>query len=170
MLVVHATKKLLERLRPTVLAGPATSSTTILGSWYATVLFWRPQVALFVNEATLLPVLIPLAPAVTLLERFSATLDTVLTAHGAAEEVISAELAVMEDRVLAKTTNRSVVGIMNEFAFLAAAWRDPNGDSDLLGLSLRLAGTPCGPLYRRHVSPDRELAARLRELTGGAGD
>jgi hypothetical protein len=142
MLVVHATKKLLERLRPEALAGPETSSTTMLGSWYATVLFWRPQVALFVNEATLLPVLMPLAPAVTLLERFRAALATLLVAHGAAEEVISAELAEMEHHVLAKTTDRSVVGMLNEFAFLADAWRDQDGGTDLLGLSLRLARLP----------------------------
>jgi len=33
----------------------------------------------------------------------------------------------------------------------------------LLGLSVRLAGTPCGPLYKRDVSPDRELAALLAQ-------
>lgn len=32
----------------------------------ATALFWKPQVALLVNEPTLLPVLMPLAPAATL--------------------------------------------------------------------------------------------------------
>jgi hypothetical protein len=32
-------------------------------------------------------------------------------------------------------------------------------------LSLQLAGTPLGPLYQRHVSPDRELAALVAERT-----
>lgn len=41
MLVVHTTKKLPDRVgAPTV--DPDTSSSTILGSWYATALFWRP--------------------------------------------------------------------------------------------------------------------------------
>jgi hypothetical protein len=45
------TKKFLDRVgRPT--ASPGDPSTTALGSWYATVLPWRPQVALFVNEMT----------------------------------------------------------------------------------------------------------------------
>ena len=35
-------------------------------------------------------------------------------------------------------------------------------EHDLLSLSLRLAETPCGPLYKRHISPDRELAAIVR--------
>ena len=35
---------------------------------------------------------------------------------------------------------------------------------DLVGLAVRLAATPCGPLYDRNVSPDRELAAILRVI------
>ena len=29
---------------------------------------------------------------------------------------------------------------------------------------MRLATTPCGPLYSKHVSPDRELDALLRSI------
>lgn len=35
------------------LVAEPSKSTTALGAWYATVLFWKPNVALFVNEATL---------------------------------------------------------------------------------------------------------------------
>lgn len=38
-------------------------STIVLGQWYATAVSWKPQVALFANEGTLLPVLTPLASA-----------------------------------------------------------------------------------------------------------
>jgi hypothetical protein len=48
------------------------SATTALGDWYTTVLFWRPHVALFVNEPTLLPVVIAFAPAASVLDRFPA--------------------------------------------------------------------------------------------------
>ena len=34
-----------------------------------------------------------------------------------------------------------------------------DGETDLMALSLRLAETPCSPLYKRHISPDRELSA-----------
>jgi hypothetical protein len=65
MSTIHATKKLLTRVK-----GPSAPAeeipTTTLGNWYATAVFWRPQVALFVNERSLLPLLIPLAPAATL--------------------------------------------------------------------------------------------------------
>jgi hypothetical protein len=69
----------------------------------------------------------------------------------------------MRELCLAKTSNRSVVGMMNEFTFLAEAHLGTGTQPDLLGLSVRLAGTPCGPLYKRHVSPDRELAALLAQ-------
>ena len=69
MFSIPATRKLLGRVnRPVV--PPVSEPATILGNWYANVLFWKPQVVLLVNERTLLPVLMPLAPAATLAERF----------------------------------------------------------------------------------------------------
>jgi len=59
--------------------------------------------------------------------------------------------------VVAPTIDRSVVGSMNDFAFLADHRR--NDTPDLEGLSKALAHVPCGPLYKRHVYPDAELAA-----------
>jgi uncharacterized protein DUF6933 len=163
VLIVRATKKLLQRIGPPTLR-EGEDSTTLLGQWYATALPWRPQVALLVNETTLLPVLMPLAPAATLLARFAEQVATVLAAHGAPDTVIGDEVQRMRDYRLAGTANRSVVGIMNEFTFLATTYRDEGGQQDLLELSLRLARTPCGPLYRKNVSPDRELAALLRSI------
>jgi hypothetical protein len=161
---VRATKKLLDRIGPPSLS-EGEQSTTMLGQWYATAVFWKPQVALFVNEATLLPVLMPLAPAATLLARFPQQVATVLAAHGTPDTIISAELQQMRDRRLAKTANRSVVGVMNEFTYLAETYRDNTPEPDLLVLAMRLATTPCGPLYGKHVSPDRELDALLRSIT-----
>ena len=162
MLVVHGTKKLLDRLG----SAPRQvndASTTALGSWYATALFRRPQVALFVNEATLLPVLVPLAPAATVIDRFAPALGAVLAGHQAPDGFIDAEMAEMAPWRVAKTANRSVVGIMNEFAYLGQVWGGGGDERALLRLSMRLAEVPCGPLYSRHGSPDRELAAFLSQ-------
>ncbi len=159
VLIVRATKKLLSRLGPPAAAAEL-ASTTLLGDWYATAWFWRPQVALLVSEVTLLPVLMPLAPAATLLRRFGRQLELVLTAHGAPPEFINAELQEMGEVRLGKTASRSV-GIMNEFTHLAHMRRQD--EPDLLALAVHLAATPCGPLYQRHVSPDRELAALVAD-------
>lgn len=158
MLVVHATGKLLARLgKPTT--APATASTTALGSWYATAIFWRPQVALFVNQSTLLPVFLPLAPAGTLLDRFPDAVAQVLTALGADRRFVDAERAAMHDHQVVKTADRSTVGMLTEFAWLADVHTNGKGTPDLLPLSVQLAHTPCGPLHDRTGFPDLELAA-----------
>jgi len=155
---IHATKKLLDRVNRPVL--PAVSEpATILGNWYANVLFWKPQVALLVNERTLLPVLMPLAPAATLSERFPEALEPVFESLGVALAFIEAEIGAMADVRYAKTANRSVIGIMNEFKYLAEVYRSHRDFDDLVALAVKLSRTPCGPLYKRHVSPDRELDA-----------
>lgn len=69
MFTVHATKKLLDQIKVRPHSAPP-EATTQLGNWYATALFWKPQVVLFVNEPTLLPILVPLAPAATVTDRF----------------------------------------------------------------------------------------------------
>jgi hypothetical protein len=45
VLVVRGAKKLRERAKGPA-AQPDDESTTVLGEWFATALFWRPQVAL----------------------------------------------------------------------------------------------------------------------------
>lgn len=163
--VVHGTRKFLER----VSAPPGAEvrhPTTVLGDWYATVLFWKPQAALFLNESTLLPVLLPFAPADTVIDRFPAALATVLRRHGVGEPFIEAECAAMADHRVAKTTNRSAVGMLTEFAFLGGAYAESEDVVDLVELSLWLARTPCGPLESGQGSPDRELAAHIARQRG----
>lgn len=160
MFYLHCTKKLLDRVKPEI--SPLGQSDTLLGNWYATALFWKPQVALLVSERTLLPVLIPLAPAATLARRFPAQLALVLKEHGIAADFIAQEVWRMGSVQYAKTANRSVVGILNEFLrqaefWLAAYGYEKGDDDDLLCISAKLAETPCSPLYKGPVSPDRAL-------------
>ncbi|MFO1256262.1 MAG: hypothetical protein U1E37_11445 [Sphingomonadaceae bacterium] len=160
MFRLHCTKKLLDRIKPEIVA-PGQSDTA-LGNWYATVLFWKPQVALLVSERTLLPVLMQLAPAATLARRFPAQFALVLKEHGVSSEFIAQEVWRMDKVQHAKTANRSVVGILNEFVkqaefWLAAYAYEKGDDDDLLAISAKLAETPCSPLYKGPVSPDKAL-------------
>src|SRR3954454_405174 len=159
--VVHGTRAFRDRV-PGPAAGPGETSTTVLGDWYATVLRWRRPAALFVNELTLLPLVLPLAPAKTLLTRLPDALAELLSADRVPAPLIEAEHVEALEHPLAPTTNRSLAGVMNEFAFLADLHRDEQ--PDLMRLSMRLATTPCGRLFQRHISPDRGLAALLVEL------
>ncbi|TCG03556.1 hypothetical protein BZM27_47535 [Paraburkholderia steynii] len=159
MLYLHCTQKLLNRLKPEVVE--VGSSTTKLGSWYATVLPWKRQIAMLVNERTLLPVLLPLAPATSLATRLPEALAEILAAHGVSHSFIESEVSQMQVVKYARTQNRSVVGIMTQFAYLAQGYRGDDKMTDLIELSLKLAHTPCSPLYKGPVFPDRAL----KELT-----
>lgn len=165
MLVVRGTKKLRDRVK-----GPAAAadevSTTALGDWFATALFWKPQVALLVNQRTLLPVFVELAPAATLLERVPAAIEAALRRQGVDEAFIAAERAAMGEVRIAPTNDRTIVGVMTEFG-LHAGWVREKGLTDLDALSQRLATMLLGPLMKGDGpgSPDRALAA----LAGGAG-
>ena len=68
----------------------------------------------------------------------------------------------MVEIALTKTANRSVVGTMNEFSFLAEGYREYLETSDLAALSTRLANTPCSPI--KYNSPAR----LLKEVLGDA--
>lgn len=160
MLVVRGTKKLRDRLGRAAIAEPGDASTTVLGDWFATALFWRPQVAMLVNQRTLLPVFLPLAPAATLVDRIPGAIANALRQQGVDESVVVAELAAMETVRIAPTNDRSVLGVMNEFVF-QAGWHHDEGLDDLDALSYRLSSRLVGPLLGRHGSPDRELAALL---------
>lgn len=163
MLVVRGTKKLRDRVKGPVAAADEVS-TTSLGDWFATALFWKPQVALVVNQRTFLPVFVELAPAATLLDRIPAAIEAALRRQGVDEAFIATERAAMGEVRIAPTNDRSVVGVMNEFA-LHGEWAHQDGLTDLEALSLRMAHMPLGPLRKRHGFPDRELAA----LVGVAG-
>jgi hypothetical protein len=159
MVVVRGTKKFLARVGE---PGRETAvSTGGLGDWYANLWFWRPQVVLFVNSSTLLPVLVPLAPAKSVLSRLPHAFAEVAGELGVTGPNLEAELEAMSEQSLAKTESRSVLGTMNEFTHLADNYRWMHDDIELIDLSLWLAQVPCRPLFGGEGSPDRELRARL---------
>ncbi len=110
MFTLRCTKKLLARLGST----PAINEvqpTTRLGDWHANLLF-RPsgQVVLFANERTLLPVLVPAAPASSLLNRFPAAAAYLLLRLGVPAAVVEAERSEMAEVRIRKTASRQVLG------------------------------------------------------------
>jgi hypothetical protein len=159
MLVVRGTKKLRDRIRAAPTAGPLDTSTTLLGDWFGTALFWKPQVAMFVNSRTFIPVFMPLAPAGSVLDRLPEAVAAVLRCHGAPDSFLASELDAMREVRLAPTNDRSMLGVMNEYAY-HGKWRH-EASTDLVELSINLAGMSIGPLRDRTGFPDLELAAVL---------
>lgn len=160
MLIVRGTKKLRDRMKGAPPADPDDESTTALGDWFVNALFWKPQVALLVNSRTFLPVYVPLAPAKTLLDRIPDAIESALRAQGVPEETVAAERSAMSEVRLAPTNDRTVLGVMNEFAYLGEVFVT-NGGLDLEALSMRMSDIVVGPLDRRAGTPGRELAVVL---------
>jgi ABC-type protease/lipase transport system fused ATPase/permease subunit len=125
MLVVRGTKKLRDRVKGAP-AADGEVSTTALGDWFATALFWRPQVAVLVNTRTFLPVFLELAPAATLLDRIPEAIDHALRVHGVDDSFATAERAAMTEVRIARaldslTAGRSTITIAHRLSTAEAS-------------------------------------------------
>lgn len=156
---LHGTKKLRDRIKVPETTG-APPSDTLLGDWYGTALFWKPQAALLLNTETMIPVLMPLAPASTLLERMLAEVVRVLNAHGVPESILRAEQAAMSECSVAKTASRSLLGVMNQIT-ADATWVEGHAER-LLDLSIWLADRPIRLVGGRVLFPLDALAEITR--------
>ena len=122
----------------------APSTTTRLGNWYAKPLFWHPQYAIFISEATFLPVFALLAPASSLADRFPDELATTLRALRVPEPFIQSELLAMNDVSVSKTNSRRLVGILNELSTMAKRIRDFHPELTPIQITMELARVPLG--------------------------
>ena len=156
MFYLHCSTQLLDRVN-SGLSEPAGTGGNILGNWYAKAIFSKPQVALFVNERTLLPVLMPLAPASSLVERFPQYLFKVLLSQGVSESFMQQELNYLDEVVYCKSTNRSIIGILNMFTYHLESYQSIHYANDWYELSMMMADTPCGPLYKSTITPGNAL-------------
>jgi len=117
-------------------------STGRLGDWYVhLVRFGRPEFAIATSERSLLTVLFPArALRTTLASNLRAAVRSLLESLGVSREAVAREIAAMESVTFGRTTNRRVLGSMNDLAFQASVHL-ARGD-DLLTISRRLADTP----------------------------
>jgi hypothetical protein len=155
---LRCTAKLLRRLRAAPVAEPVAPTTT-LGDWYANLLYERGgQVVLFVNERSLLPVLVSARDGSTLLPRLREAAREVLTRLGAPAAAVEAEVAAMAEARIARTASRQVLGSMTDFAWMLTA--DRGEGRSLIERSIHLAHAPCGPIGMR--SPEDVAPELLR--------
>jgi len=157
-----------ERLRSRLGAPePEAAATGILGDWYAKLVAMRPrQLAVCVNERSLLCVVVPVAPANGLLQRFAAAarrrIEQIPASAAARQQELDAFAAVH----LGRTASRSVVSSMNQFGYAVTAWLEAEREEDLDELGLWLCDTPCTTLPA--VWPWREAERLLGEASASA--
>ena len=140
MFTLRCTRKLLRRIDETP-SSEAVAPTTVLGDWYANLLYLRPQqLVLAMNERTLLCALVPAAPAATVAERLRLEVGGLLRDIGVPADTIEAELAAMEHVAIGATASRAVLGCMNDAVYQLGAYpRGGRGELDLRAASLHLA-------------------------------
>jgi hypothetical protein len=155
MITFRCTKRVIERFRLQPDDDPP-ASTGVLGDWYANLLNVGSQrFVLCASERTLLPVILP-ARKVSFPGSFGGFLRPVLEHLDIPEVLIVAELAAAEEVAFGQTRSRQVLGVMNDFAFMAQHVLGERGRS-VWEATLLLARTPSKPLGYDH--PDRVAKA-----------
>ena len=157
MFTLRCTQKLLHRgLNES--AGPDEPATTLLGDWYAGVLFCRPQhLVLCVSERTLLPAVVPATDPRNLASRLSEALLPILAALEVDPSAVSSEREAMQFSRVGKTTNRRVLGSLTELMFHFEHAVRAHPERSTFSHSLRLAEIPMSLLERSF--PDRSTQA-----------
>ena len=166
MVALHCTRKLARLLNCHPMRDPQ-PPTNALGNWYGNVVDTSGgQLAVFINERSLLTVAVPTQQGHDVLAMFFQRVANLLSMLDVANYLIERELAEMQTLQLATTSNRRVLGALNESAYQLQAMVDSVAPDTKLSLSdaeLELSDFPHGAL--RCTSPAK-LARELLTSTG----
>ena len=166
MAIIRCTAKLLKELGANQLTGPGQSPS--LWDWHANLLrIERKKWVLFTNDQTLYSFFVrfvkrPLLPDFT--EVFRLGLFKSLMGEGFAEPLVEYAVRNHQNVVIAKTTNRTVLGSMNDLAFQIKCLIETMGGlahADLSEVNRELNRIPMSAIKYR-VSID-ELRRRLAD-------
>lgn len=164
MVILRRTQKLASQL-------PASADThllpdTALGDWYVNKLVvGRKPLLLIASSRSLLAILIPARDVRSLPSRLPGLVAHRLKRMRISDRLIAAEVAAMSPVRVAKTTDRSVVGILVDFAFMIpfhlehGAW----DETTLPFVEAKLAKNPCfaGRAGNQTVFPEMATPALL---------
>jgi hypothetical protein len=160
VVTVRVTRKLLKYLRVDAVCTEV-APTTVLGDWYANLLFTRHlRLVICVSERSLLPVFVEAKDRSTFVERFREAVRSVVEEIGVAGCSIECELNEMSQIRIATTMSRSVLGSLNELGFLSRVSIGQRRQMDLIALAAEIAETPCSPI--KYESPKSMTLALLR--------
>ncbi len=140
---------------------------TALGDWYVNrIVVDRKPLLLLVSSTSLLPMLVPARDVQSLPDRLGALVDARLRRMGIEPDVIARERQAMAPVAVAPTVDRSVIGIMVDFAKAVPYHLEPGrwDDESLILVEERLAKTPChaGKRDDRVIFPEDKAPALLR--------
>jgi hypothetical protein len=147
MVVLRCTQKLLVRLKE-LDDLPPVKSTTRLGDWYGNILrIGRRQMLLFISERSRLPVVLSIREAKRLRTVFPDAVCEMLATVGVSDADIAEERSRMSEIAFGRTRNRSLLGTLNDYAFMAQYVDAKRAEPELPEELMRfLAQTPILPL------------------------
>jgi len=166
MVVLRATQKLAKLLPP---AGDSSREPdTALGAWYVNRLTVdRQPLLLLVSARSLLAILTPARDVAALPQRLASLVAARLKRLGIAAPLIAAETAAMEPVAVARTVDRSVVGIMVDYARMIPDYLPVGGwDATTLPfVEAKLEENPChaGGPSAGVIFPDKATPSLLLE-------
>ena len=140
----------------------ASEPTTRLGNWYVHLLRRGPrQYVLATSERSLLTVILPARELRATIEgNLRNAVGQLLLALNIPMEVVSRELAEMQQVLIAPATNRRVLGSMNELAFHLSVRQDQFIDP--IGMAVSLSGIPMSAVgSKSRYGIPREVARGL---------
>ena len=164
MLILRPTKKL-RSLLPIAEPEPV-GNDTALGDWYVNRLVVdRQPLLLLVSSRSLLPMLLPARDVRALPDRLGGLVEARLRRLGIVTPVIEAEQQAMRPVVIGPTCDRSVLGIMVDFAKAVPYHLEPGrwNEETLRDVEDRLAETPChaSKSYEHVIFPNRKAPELL---------
>ena len=167
---LRATQKVLRYLPP--LSEEGGPSDTALGDWYVTrVVVDRVPLLVLVSSVSLLALVIRAQDLRTLPERLPDLVRRRLRRLGMGAEVAEAEVRAMSPVLVAKTWDRSVLGVVVDFGKLMShLLPDVWNEGDFIHIEAHFAGTPCfaSRRFEDTIFPERE-AIRLLHSRWGSG-
>lgn len=167
MVVLRPTRKL-QSVLP-ISSSAVAPSDTALGDWYVNrIVVDRRPLLLLLSSRSLLTVLTPARDVRTLPERLASLVGDRLGRLGVAEHQIRAEESVMTPVTIARTEDRSVLGVMVDFGKAIPFYLEIDGwdETTLPFVESRLGETPCyaGRRFEEVIFPEKTarklLAAR----------
>ena len=169
MVVLRRTQKLAVPL-PLIVESEARSDTA-LGDWYVNrVVVDRRPLLLLISAYALLPIVLPARDVAGLPDRLPDVVAARLRRLSIPPELIQAEIAAMKPVITAPASDRSVLGILVDFAKALPFYLDRGNwdETTLPFVETKLGETPChaGRPFAEVVFPNRDapalIAARWR--------
>jgi hypothetical protein len=148
---------------------PAKPATSVLGNWYVSLQhFGKLQMILATSEASLLSVVFPARDLRLKLESsLQAGLGGLLLALGVDRNLVTREQQQMEEVAYSTTTNRRVIGSMNQLGMFLGL--ELERTADWLSLALHLSHIPMSALKGKGANTHPFPDIVTRELFGLSG-